>query len=784
MRCYSLKEFPDEVNNLISLRHVYFDKSMKFPFGMGQLTDLRTLPHFSVGKERGRGIEDLDSLNQLKGELTLSKLEHVRDRDKARKAKLEDKKNLRHLRFVWTEDMSTTNNNDEDVLEGLQPHSEFESLVIEHFKGAKFPSWMMSRSLPLNNLKKIHLRRCNKCEGVPTLGHLPNLQHLRIDRMAELKCIGADFYGYNLVYNATRSRKETTTLFPALKQLSISECRELIEWMEAPKLSTEVFPCLEELHILNCPKLRNAPSHFPLLKDLWISSCDNVQPLKNITSRLTSLTSLTIDLNKKITSLPKGMLESNKNLTSVEILSCEKLACIAPNVLGCCTSLQKLHVYDCKKLRRLPDGIDTLPLLEKMTIRECPRLEFIPMTHGMASLRKLHIDSCGGLSGLPSGLQYCTSLQALSIMGCGNLTVIPVTHDLSSLRTLKIGDCEGLSCLPSGLEHFSSLQELSVWNCPIVTSIPISNGVPFTSLQVLEIENCMELSSFPALEFCPSLRKLMIRNCPKLAFISALSLTNPLPSSRSENFTSTSLDSLEYLSIRSCSNLHSIPDLDSFTSLRQLWIHNCERLEIRATSLCVSLEELKLTSLPKPESIPSLDNLTSLCMVAIYDCGNLKIFPRGLHCLTRLKTLTIGGFSEELDCFPDFPILSRLKRLTLRGWPKLKSLPQQIQHFTSLTHLCIMSFDGVEALPDWLGNLTYLWQLEIVNCKNLMYLPTVKAMQRLTNLLNLEIRCCPFLGERCTAETGSEWHKVSHILTFKVVDSESCRVLKLCDAST
>ena len=124
-------------------------------------------------------------------------------------------------------------------------------------------------------------------------------------------------------------------------------------------------------------------------------------------------------------------------------------------------------------------------------------------------------------------------------------------------------------------------------------------------------------------------------------------------------------------------------------------------------------------------------------------------------------------FWRELDSFPDFQVPSQLEELSLHGWPKLKSLPQQIQHLTSLTSLSISSFDGMETLPEWLGNLTSLTQLKIWDCANLLYLPTVEAMQRLTKIHELDISDCPRLGERCTKDSGPEWPKISHIPKIK-----------------
>ncbi|KAK9920509.1 hypothetical protein M0R45_029064 [Rubus argutus] len=207
---YHLDEFPKEIANLINLRHVYYGKHVKVPIGiLGRLTNLRSLPFLKVGEETaGPGIEELGGLNQLKDTLSIYGLENVRDGEEAQKANLAEKKHVRELVLRWKLSRPSNNvDNEEDVLEGLRPHSNLKFLKIEGFMGVKFPSWLFLS----NNLKEIELFECNKCEGVPILGHLPNLVHVKMMRMENLKCLGSEFYGYDHVSHAKAA------LFPALK---------------------------------------------------------------------------------------------------------------------------------------------------------------------------------------------------------------------------------------------------------------------------------------------------------------------------------------------------------------------------------------------------------------------------------------------------------------------------------------------------------------------------------------------------------------------------------------
>ncbi|XP_034220149.1 putative disease resistance protein RGA4 isoform X1 [Prunus dulcis] len=621
----NLEEFPKELQNLINLRHVYFDKDpMKFPVDMGRLSNLRSLSFFIVGKERGRGIEELAGLKHLKGELSIYDLQHVTDGDEAKKAKLAEKTNICKLRFEWQGNRSSAINIDRDVLEDLKPPSELELLEICKFSGDKFPSWMMS--------------------------------------------------GY---------------LFAALKRLTIDKARYLIEWTEIAAWPTEgtivLFPRLEELLLRNCDQLTSAPTRFPCLQKLEIDSMDSGMPISNISTHLTTLTSLIIKKIRRLTCLPEGMLKSNKNLSNLEIKDCPELTCIVDDVYGCCASLEELRISKCPNLRTLPDGLHTLLSLRKFIIDNCKSLECIPVTYGLTSLCEFSVWFCPQLPSLPEGLEYCTSLQMLTIRKCSKISSIPITQGLPFLREIKISWCAQLSSLPSGLEYCTSLQKLTI----------------------------------------------------------------------------------EY-----CTSVEFVQTLHGFTSLRQLSLYRISgKILLSALESCTSLEILSISYCPNLETIPRLDSLTHLRKLAIYECEVLKSVPSALasshYSLTRLIKLEVGGFWKELDSFPAFHVIPQLEELTLYGWPKLNSLPEQVQHFTSLTYLEIYSFDGLEALPEWLRNLTSLECLFISMSKNLMYLPTIEAMQCLTKLQHIHIYHCPLLKERCIKDIGPEWHKISHISTIR-----------------
>ncbi|PRQ38485.1 putative leucine-rich repeat domain, L domain-containing protein [Rosa chinensis] len=273
MRRTDLKKLPQEMKNLINLRHVYFDEEIEIPAGiLGKLSNLRTLPYFSVGKETGPGIGELGGLKQLKGRLTILNLEHVKSEEEAKKAKLEEKRDVCELTFEWTRDdkneeesesstSSSINDEHEQVLEGLRPDTNLQRLQIEGFRGARFPSWVMC----LNNLKKIKLFDCPNCEGVPALGQLPNLRRVKICRMDNLKCVGAD--------------------------------------------GLDSFPLVEHMSIFGCPSLESIriTQGIASLRELIIKDCDNLTSLPTTQGGIASL-ELEISKCDRLSSLPSGLL--------------------------------------------------------------------------------------------------------------------------------------------------------------------------------------------------------------------------------------------------------------------------------------------------------------------------------------------------------------------------------------------------------------------------------------------------------------------------------------------
>ncbi|XP_030940330.1 putative disease resistance protein RGA3 [Quercus lobata] len=570
--CYGLRELPKDLKNLVNLRSIVVNYNVdmwSLLKDIGQWKCLQMFPLFFVKQDAGHQIEELGQLNQLRGVLTINDLENVRDKDEARRANLAEKAKIDMLGFRWgysRNKREVNYNNDEDVLEGLQPHQNLKSLEIEGFEGKKFPSWMLrscdakdALSL-LDNLIKINLSGCTECEEVPTLGCLPCLKFLVIEGMDKVTCIGVKFY---TMYSDDSHRNE---LFPALRKLYLKNMNCLVEWQDAMEVTAArvVFPCLEELTIEDCPQLRSAPRHFLSLNKLEIRGvCGTI--FENVSSKLTKLTSLDVSSVSELAFLPMQIF---------------------------CASLRSLKIEKCGELSHIPDALHTLISLETLEVKGCPKLMSFPSIQGVASLLRHLAISCGD-EVLPTGLQSCTSLQDLRISDCPNLILIPNLRELQSLTQLEIWRCPNLKSI-ADLEELRSLNKLAICKCQKLTGLP--QGLR-DCLKGLSIGGfCEELDVFPSLSSIQHLHSSLER-----LYLHGWAKINTLPD-EIQHFTALkhlyigefdeiealpewlgNLSSLRRLDIKGCKNLLHLPTVQAMQNIIMLLINDCPKLEERCT---------------------------------------------------------------------------------------------------------------------------------------------------------------------------------------------------------
>ncbi|KAM3741737.1 hypothetical protein ACB098_07G019500 [Castanea mollissima] len=440
--CRSLCKLPKGMKymkNLMYLGITSCSSLTRMPEGIGQLTCLQSLSCFIVGKEKGYQVSELKGLN-LRNRLTIKELDNVRNSVEAKNANLIGKQNLHSLSLVWQSDnKSHVPDHVEDVLDGLQPHSNLKELSIYNYHGSKIPSWIQDSVLC--DLVEISLICWERCEHLPTLGKLRFLKILNITGWHAVKYIGNEFHG------------DCAISFPSLKEFRLQEMRDLEEWRTVT--GGENFPCLSTLNITDCPKLVEIPI---------------------------------------IPSITDGLLQNHKMLEMLRIYNMPNLKSLT-NQLDNLSALNEFHLGCCDTIESLPEGLQNLHSLRELRIWGCNNLLSLPMNglQGLSSLRRLSIGCCNKFCSLSEGIQYLIALENLYIDTCPKLISLPegIQH-LTALRSLDIWKCEDLSSLPKQIGCLTSLSFLGIGYCPKLMSIPdeLQN---LTALKRLTITSCPHL---------------------------------------------------------------------------------------------------------------------------------------------------------------------------------------------------------------------------------------------------------------------------------------------------
>ncbi|KAL3497625.1 hypothetical protein ACH5RR_040357 [Cinchona calisaya] len=551
LRVRYLKELPKGFGNLINLRNFYMARDFSLS-GIRQLTNLRTLSVIKVVREaEGFQLEELEYLDNLRGELKISGLEDVSCPESAAKANLWRKSNIESLELRW--DKSIGDHNSLEILEGLKPHSNLKSLTIYSFQCSSISSWMVTKNhlSVLCNLVKIELRDLPYCKQIPSLGDLPYLQIIKMDKLGRMECIGNEFYGSKNLDGASSSSNSheaaVTTLFPALRNLELRYMNELSEWSDAMIQSNssaiKLFPLLEELHLNDLPKLALVPNLGDLkcLRRLSIDGCENL---------------ICLPISKGLKSLQKLIIVGCPNLTSL------------------------FSDYSDERLQ----GFGSI---ESIQLVCCPNLVGVPEIHSLQSLRQLTIITCDRLLASWTRLETLTSLEDLTIYSCTHFWPTDL-QALSNLTSLKIGsyddDDEPLDYFPwhdpksgSGTSSSSSGGSSS--------SINIISNKCFVSLTSLDLRGWRKLKSLPEqIQYISALRDLTIRKFDGLEVLPEW-LGN--------------ISCLQRLKIWDCNNLKQLPSakaMKCLTNLQELSMYRCPLLVVRCTTDCT--EWHKITHIP------------------------------------------------------------------------------------------------------------------------------------------------------------------------------------------
>jgi len=580
--CHQLTKLPNDMQNLVNLCHLNITGTNfeEMPREMRKLKKLQYLSYFVLGKHEEKGIKDLGALSNLQRSLSIMKLENVTSSFEASESKIMDKKYLEGLILSWSKnakDHFTSSQSEMDILGKLQPSKCLKILVIEGYRGTRFPEWVGDPSY--HNLTKLSLSGCQNCCTLPPLGQLCSLKNLRLGEMSMLETFGSE-YGDSF----------SGTLFPSLESLIICEMPCWKIWHH----SGDSFPVLKSLSIIDCPILQgDFPSHLPVLETIYIDRCNQL---------CSSLRRAPVILPELLLSLKKLSIQGREMTESVF----EAIA-INPSI-----SLQKLEIKDCSSAVSFPG--EFLPLsLEGLSITNFKNLDFPNPSHLHESLKNLRIDNCDSLTTLP--LDTLPNLCHLEIMNCENIECFSASKILQNLYQIRIEDCPKFVSFPAKGLSAPNLKLLNVAGCVNLKSLLCHVNTLLPKLDHVGISNCPKIETFAEGGMHLSLRSLFVANCEKLLRNPSLTLMDMLtqltihgPCDGVESFPNKGFGllppSLTSIALRCFSNLHTLECMGflHLTSLQHLTFEDCTKLEtMEGKMMPASLIKLQIAGCPPLE---------------------------------------------------------------------------------------------------------------------------------------------------------------------------------------
>uniref|UniRef100_A0A0E0IJA0 Uncharacterized protein n=1 Tax=Oryza nivara TaxID=4536 RepID=A0A0E0IJA0_ORYNI len=445
------------------------------------------------------------------------------------------------------------------------------------------------------------------------------------------------------------------------------------------------------------------------------------------------------------------------NLTYLYISNCSYWQHLPP--LGELPSLKYLYLICLNSVKRIDSsfyGCERpfgFPSLEYLFIEHLPALEeWVEMEgeHLFPRLKALVVRHCKELRNVPALPSTVTYLEMNSV---GLTTLHEPYVPSETAETQK-----------------PSLSRLKICHCPYLETLEQLNQ--FLSLEELHIEHCENLLQLPMdhLQMLPFLKHMTVLGCPKL-MVPPATIRLPLP--------------MKKLHVGSCGTYETwlVNSLCGLTSLTTLMLYGCDIAALPPVEVCkslIALSCLEIVSCHELADLNGMEELTSLTELKVIGCNKLEKLP-----VVSSQQFQASEHNQVVTACTSY--LRKLKRLQISDpfvlqWAPLRSV-------TSVTN---MTINSCRCLPEeWLmQNCNHLQRFGVTDASHLEFLPSIMAS--LTSLESLQfsramliqslpelpsslwrlqiLGCNPVLMRRCRKSRGRDWHKIAHIPDLRIVE--------------
>eukprot|EP01018_Ginkgo_biloba_P008158 Gb_40694 [translate_table: standard] len=375
----------------------------------------------------------------------------------------------------------------EDALQVLQ-----KGLGTERVRGLRFlPEWIGQLGFDFRRRAATDYEEINVTLHPESLARMPNLQLLWLGAGTRLE---GDFG--ELSSNLRWLRWEACPLkrFPS---------KWTIEHLPRPNNLKAI--SLAGSHIRRLPDLSNCTS----LLRISLSRCYKLSSLSHFIGLPEQLRYLDLSLCESLEQLPELKDEERPSfqirvfcLQKLRLYGCSSLIRL-PKSIGELQRLRYLDMTKCNSISSLPEEFGNLTGLKVLIMKDCSSLCLLPQSFGnLKKLEHLVVEGCTLLCGLPERFSMLRSLVRFDASRCG-LIHLPTLPE--SLVTMDCRSCRELKSI-ADMSHLTQLETLLLYQCQSLAELPEFRSCHY--LTEVDMSRCKQVKSLAA--ELPCLQQLCI----------------------------------------------------------------------------------------------------------------------------------------------------------------------------------------------------------------------------------------------------------------------------------
>ncbi|KAG6738713.1 hypothetical protein POTOM_058335 [Populus tomentosa] len=456
--------------------------------------------------------------------------------------------------------------------------------------------WRGDQLQNLGNLKDVTLSNCEHITSLPDISKARNLERLNLQFCKSLVMLPSSIQHLD-----------------KLVDLDLRCCKRLINLP-----STINSSCLETLNLSGCANLKKCPETARKLTYLNLNETA-VEELPQSIGEQSGLVALNLKNCKHLVNLPENMYLL-KSLLIADFSGCSSISRFPdfsrnirylylngtaieelPSSIARLRELIYLDLVGCNRLKNLPSAVSKLGCLEKLDLSGCSSITEFPKVS--RNIRELYLDGTA-IREIPSSVECLCELNELHLRNCKQFEILPSSIcKLKNLRRLNLSGCLQFRDFPEVLEPMVCLRYLYLEQTRI-TKLPSPIG-NLKGLACLEVGNCKyleDIDCFVGLQLSKRhhvdldcLRKLNLDGCSLSEVPDSLGLLSSLEvldlsgnNLRTIPISINKLFELQYLGLRNCKRLESLPELPP--RLSKLDVDNCKSLRTIISSSSTVVE--------------------------------------------------------------------------------------------------------------------------------------------------------------------------------------------------